>query len=160
MMVVKVGIADMKVASKESIIRTSGLGSCVGITLYDSSSKIGGMVHIMLPESPSNKKHFKRAKYADTGIIDLIEEMENMGCNRTKLVSKIAGGAHMFKFSGGSELLKIGERNTQAVEQVLSDLKIKITTKDVGGDYGRTIDLYCDSGKLTIKTINQGVKEV
>ncbi|ACB85004.1 chemotaxis protein CheD [Natranaerobius thermophilus] len=160
MTIVKVGIADMKVASKESIIRTSGLGSCVGITLYDGSLKIGGMVHIMLPESPTNKSQFKRTKYADTGIVDLLTEMENMGCKRRNLVSKMAGGAHMFKFSGGSELLKIGERNAKAVEEVLTDLKVKILAKDVGGDYGRTIDLFCETGKLQIKTINRGVKEV
>ncbi|OWZ84253.1 chemotaxis protein CheD [Natranaerobius trueperi] len=159
MEILKVGIADMRVSTNDSIIRTSGLGSCVGITLYDVTVNVGGMVHIMLPESP-NKRTFKRAKYADTGIIDLIEEIEKKGGKKRKLVSKIAGGAQMFKFSGGSELLKIGERNIKAVKTILNDLNIELLAEDVGGNYGRTIDLYCNTGRLLIKTVNQGVKEV
>ncbi len=158
--IVKVGIADLKVGSNGSIIRTSGLGSCIGITLYDRSLRMGGMVHIMLPESPNNKKHFKRAKYADTGIADLIAEMEKKGCRKNNLVCKIAGGAQMFQFSGGNELLKIGHRNTEAVLRIIDDLNITLAAKDVGGNYGRTIDLFCEDGKLLIKTVNKYVKEV
>ncbi len=161
MKIVKVGIADWKVASNGHIIRTSGLGSCVGVTLYDSKRKTGGMAHIMLPESPSGKKHYKRAKYADTGIYDMVVELETkMSCSRNNLIAKIAGGAQMFEFSGGSEMLKIGHRNAMAVEEILKDYGIRIAAKDVGGNYGRTIDLFCETGKLVIKSVKRETKEV
>lgn len=161
MEVIKVGIADSKVASNSEILRTAGLGSCVGVTLYDRSKKVGGMVHIMLPESPENKE-FKKAKYADTGIAELIEIMEKKGANKSKLEAKMAGGAQMFSFQGKekSELLKIGERNAKACEDVLKKENIRIVAKDTGGTQGRTIELYCKTGKLLIKTIKEGVKEV
>ncbi len=161
MAVVKVGIADSKVASGSEVIRTAGLGSCVGVTLYDESTKIGGMVHVMLPESPKNKPGFKKAKYADTGIIELIEMMVEKGCKKKKLVAKMAGGAQMFSFSGKeSELLKVGTRNAKACKEILEKENIKILANDTGGNHGRTIELYCETGKLMIKTVQEGVKEV
>ncbi|UMZ73387.1 chemotaxis protein CheD [Natranaerofaba carboxydovora] len=161
MAVIKIGIADLNVASGSDVLRTAGLGSCVGVTLYDESTKIGGMVHVMLPESPKNKSGYKKAKYADTGIPELISKMEEKGCNKSKLVAKIAGGAQMFSFSGEeSKLLKIGERNAKACRDILGAHKIKILADDTGGSYGRTIELYCETGKLMIKTVKEGVQEV
>lgn len=157
---VKVGIAELKTAFAPVRIITTGLGSCVGICLWDPILKIGGMVHIMLPDSTQVRTALNKAKYADSGIDMLIEHMCKCGANKDRLVAKIAGGAQMFEFPGQSNILRIGERNVTVVKTILEARKIKILAEDTGGNYGRTIEFYTESGQLFVKTINKGVKVI
>ncbi|MGB7606550.1 MAG: chemotaxis protein CheD [Lutisporaceae bacterium] len=158
---VKVGMADMNCTKNPGILTTLGLGSCVGICLYDTSTKISGMVHIMLPSSLQIKNNSNPAKFADTGIAKLIDDMIRMGAYKNKIVSKIAGGSQMFNFSdNSSEIMRIGHRNVVATKEILNSLNIPILAEDTGGSYGRTIELYSETGKLLIKTIGFGTKQI
>ena len=155
--VIVVGMADLKVAKSPDILTTLGLGSCVGVTLYDKTKKIGGMAHCMLP----TYKGFEGqniAKFADSAIIELINQLARMGVARNLLVAKIAGGAHMFGRSQNNDMLKIGERNAAASTAILKQLGIPIIANDTGGTHGRTIELYMDSGQLKIRTVGAGEK--
>ncbi len=157
---VKVGMADLKVVSHPDALTTLGLGSCVGICLYDSTTKVTGMAHIMLPSSKAIRKNENTAKFADTAIVELIAQMEKLGAKRSRFIAKIAGGAQMFSFTSQNETMKIGERNAEAVREILKDLGIPIKADDTGGNFGRTIEFFSDNGKLIIKTAGKGVKEV
>lgn len=157
---IKVGMADLNTACCPGILTTLGLGSCVGICLYDSSTKISGMVHIMLPNSAQIKNNSNIAKFADTGIVKLIEDMVKLGAKRSKLVSKIAGGSQMFNFNDASDIMRIGARNVTATKEILKSLNIPIIAEDTGGNYGRTIELYSETGILLIKTIGYGMKQI
>jgi len=152
---IRVRMADLKVGKESDVLITSGLGSCVGLTLYDSISKIGGMAHVMLPEFPSNRKQGKPEKYADTAIDILIEELKKAGANIRNLEAKMAGGAQMFNFSTSNDRIRIGARNIEAVETILKKKRIKIIGAEVGENYGRTMELYNDTGKVIIKTVKQ-----
>ena len=96
---VKVGMADLKVAKSPDVLVTLGLGSCIGLVLYDPVTKIGGMVHYMLPDSTKLKNNTNIAKFGDTGTAELLRQMLAAGANRRRLVAKIAGGACMFEVS-------------------------------------------------------------
>lgn len=157
---IKVGMADLKVATAPMVLTTLGLGSCVGITLYDPVKKLGGLAHIMLPDSSQIKNNQNLAKFADTGLKELIEEIEKEGGNRHRLVAKIAGGAQMFNFPNTDESMRIGVRNTLAVKALLENYKIPLMAEETGENYGRTIELHTETGKLVVKTIGHGIKEV
>jgi len=152
-----VGIADLKIGRETDTVTTLGLGSCVGITMHDPIRKIGGLVHIMLPESSGHSDH-NRNKFADTGIKDLADKLVQAGARRTSLVAKIAGGAHMFSGTGTQDFLKIGERNVLVSISTLRELKLPIVGNDTGGKHGRTIELNNETGKLKIKTVGFGEK--
>lgn len=156
--VIKVGIADLKLCRTPDKITTIGLGSCVGIILYNTSGGLCGMVHIMLPSSKEIKNNANRAKFADTGIEDLILALEEKGVKRQSLLAKIAGGATMFHFTGNSDMGSIGERNVKAVKEVLGAYHIQITSEDVGADYGRTIIFNPASKELLIKSAGKADK--
>jgi len=156
----KVGMADLKVVKHPGSLTTLGLGSCIGICLYDPSTKTIGMAHIMLPSSKTIKNNQNVAKFADTAIVKLIADMKSTGANTRRLVSKIAGGSQMFKFSSGNDMMKIGQRNAEAVRAILKENNIPILADDTGGNFGRTIEFYSETGILMIKTIGHGVKEV
>lgn len=160
MALIIVGMADMKLGRPPDTVTTLGLGSCIGVTLFESSKKMGGMVHIMLPYS-NGAVNENRAKFADTGIVDLVNALIRSGASRAKLVAKMAGGAHMFgNPSGKNSILNVGDRNYDACLKVLSHLRIPIAASDTGGSHGRTIELNCETGMLRIKTIGYGEKTI
>ncbi|OPZ86261.1 MAG: Chemoreceptor glutamine deamidase CheD [Firmicutes bacterium ADurb.Bin419] len=157
---IKVGMADLQAARHPAVLTTLGLGSCVGIALYDRSTLVIGLAHAMLPDSTQAKNVSNTAKFVDSAIIALIDEMVKLGANKSKIVAKLAGGAQMFSFSQSSDLLRIGLRNVLAAKERLEYLGIPILSEDTGGNYGRTIELMSTNGALLIKTIGYGVKEI
>ena len=155
---IKVGMADLNTCASPDSITTLGLGSCIGVVLYDPRKKICGMVHVMLPDSSAIKKNDNLAKFADTGIKQLIEQLEQKGVSRMSLSAKIAGGAQMFAFNTANEMLKVGLRNAEAVRKVLASYRIRIISEDCGENYGRTIEFYPETSELHIKAIGKPVK--
>lgn len=155
---IKVGMADMNVCTPPNAITTLGLGSCVGVVLYDPKTKISGMVHVMLPDSTIIKNNENPAKFADTGIRDLVDRLCRMGTMRSSLVAKIAGGAQMFAFNTDNDMLKVGQRNVEATKKILTQYGIKIIAEDTGDHYGRTIEFYPETGELYIKAIGKTLK--
>lgn len=157
---IKVGMADMNLCSAPDAITTLGLGSCVGIVLYDAAKKICGMVHVMLPDSTQIRNNQNRAKFADTGIEALLEELLKLGANRRCITAKIAGGAQMFAFSTNNDMLRVGERNVEATKRKLAQLGIPILAEDTGLTYGRTIEFYPENGSLVVKAVGKAVKTI
>jgi chemotaxis protein CheD len=133
--VIKVGMADLAVCKAPQKLMTAGLGSCVGVCIYDPRTKVGGLAHIMLPNSDQVKVVHNKAKYADTGIELLLEKMQELGAIKNRMQAKIAGGAQMF---GNSTMMRIGERNTEEVIKILQTLKIPVLANETGGNFGRT----------------------
>ena len=158
--VIKVGMADLKIAKEPDILTTLGLGSCVGIALYDPITKIGGLAHIMLPDSTQIKNNENKAKFADTALDVLLQEMQGVGARKNRLIAKIAGGAHMFEFKNMNDIMCIGTRNVAAVLYVLEQRNIPVIAQDTGENYGRTIELDTRNGILRVKTIGHGIREI
>ena len=159
--VVKVGIAQMDVVKVPRTIRTSGLGSCVGVVIYDESKKIAGMVHVMLPDSSLNRTNaINVAKIADTGILTLVDILKREGVQSYKMKAKIAGGAQMFQFTSDKDSMRIGPRNVEAVKAQLKKLNIPIISEDTGGNSGRTIEFSPETNILNVRTVNKGVSEI
>ncbi len=158
--VIKVGMADLKVAKAPDILTTIGLGSCIGIALYDSTTKIGGLAHIMLPDSTKIKNNTNIAKFADTGINELVDQMVKAGANKTRLVAKIAGGAKMFEVAGGTSISNVGDNNAAASRDVLAKLRIPLKAEDTGLNYGRTVELDCSTGEYIIKSVGKPQKTI
>lgn len=156
----KVGMADLQASIHPCVLTTLGLGSCVGIALYDHITKVSGLAHIMLPSSLQAKNNSNIAKFADTAIVQLLNDMVKLGARRDNIVAKLAGGAQMFAFNQSSDVTRIGIRNTASAKEKLHELRIPIISEDTGGNYGRTIELYSSDGKLMVKTIGHGVKHI
>jgi chemotaxis protein CheD len=157
--IVKVGIADMNIIQSPSLIRTSGLGSCVGVVVYDEKKALAGLAHVMLPDSSlARSGQFNIAKFADTAVKEMVNKLLKQGARSSLLKAKMAGGAQMFQFSSGSDMMRIGPRNVEAVRKELADLRIRIISEDVGGNSGRTIEFNPQTCMLHIRTVNKGTK--
>lgn len=158
--VIKVGMADLKTAKAPDTLTTLGLGSCIGIALWDPTTKIGGLAHIMLPDSTKIRNNSNIAKFADTGIVELVRQMEALGVPRRRMVAKIAGGAKMFEVSGTTSVGNIGEKNAIASKKTLQELGIPILAEDTGLNYGRTVELDCSNGDYIIKAVGKSAKKI
>ena len=152
---IKVGMADLNVCVSPDRITTLGLGSCVGIALRDPVTKIGGLAHIMLPDSTTIRNNSNIPKFADTGIEELVKQVTRKGANRSRLVAKIAGGAQMFGFGSNSEMVRVGERNVQATKKKLAEMKIPILAEDTGKNFGRTVIFYPETGEYHIRAVGK-----
>ena len=157
---IKVGMADLKVGRAPDTLTTLGLGSCIGLTLYDPVSKIGGLVHYMLPDSTKLKNNTNIAKFGDTGIRELLKQVLASGANQRRLVAKIAGGACMFEMSGLSSVGNVGARNAEAAKEILKELKIPLVAEDTGLNYGRTVELKCETGEYVIKAVGKQIRVI
>ncbi len=159
-MEVRVGIADMNITHNPGKLVTIGLGSCIGISLYDKRTGVAGLAHIMLPESDGFSNISNPLKFADLAIPLLIERMVTEGASKNNLVAKIAGGASMFNFVDKSVNLDIGERNGKSVIKALEREGIPLASMDIGGNKGRTMIVDAFDGKVSVRIIGLGTKEI
>lgn len=153
--IIKVGMADLKVCIAPDALTTLGLGSCIGIAIRDPITKIGGLAHIMLPDSTQIKNNTNLYKFADTGIDELVRLLIQKGASKQRLVAKIAGGAQMFAFQNKSDLVRVGERNAEACKDKLKQLNIPLLAQDTGLNYGRTVVFFPDTGNYVIKAVGK-----
>ena len=156
---IKVGIGDMKFTRGGGTIITYALGSCIGITFYDPAIKLGGLLHIMLPNrsDPNDPKIYK---YADSGIREMVRKLSAFGMVKSRTVVKIAGGAKMFDIKGNTDFGNIGQRNAAMVKKILMEERMRITSEDAGGAYARTMLLNVDNGDVVIRTVGRPEKHL
>ncbi|MER2294904.1 MAG: chemotaxis protein CheD [Desemzia incerta] len=150
----KVRISDYKIATPPDSLITIALGSCVGIAVYDPKTKVGGLSHIMLPDSKLFKPPYKVEKFADLAIPQMVKEIKQLA-RTEKLVAKIAGGASMFQFSSQSDGESIGDRNIKAVIDCLNELNIPLLGQQTGGNTGRTMMVDLEEFKVTVRSANR-----
>lgn len=159
-MEIKVGMADLNVCASPDSITTLGLGSCVGVVLWDPVAKVCGMVHVMLPDSSAITNNSNLAKFADTGIDECLRQVLLQGAKKERLVSKIAGGAQMFSINTSNTMLRIGDRNVEACIEKLKKLGIPLMAQDTGDSYGRTVIFYPETGEYVIRAIGKPQKSI
>ncbi len=156
---VAVGLGEIKISHNPAdILVAYGLGSCVGVGLYDPGVRTAGLLHAVLPERVNTAE--RSPKYVDTGIVELVRQMEIQGCTRERLTVRLAGGAHMLTTNRFRQALNIGERNVAAALVTLEKLGLQVSAQDVGGNLGRTVRLYVATGRLTVRTLGCPEREL
>jgi chemotaxis protein CheD len=154
-----VGLGEMKVTNMPTVLSCIGIGSCIAVCVYDTVFKIGGMAHIVLPLH-DGRPGIALTKYANTGIPLLIQEMLRQGGIRNRFNIKLAGGAQMSLAPGLKNTFKTGERNLEEVKAALSREGLVIAATDVGGAKGRTVKMFVDTGRVTVRTAGGEEREL
>lgn len=150
---VAVGIGELYVTNDEAaVLAAYGLGSCVGVSIYDPVARVGGLAHIMLPTSREAAFESASTKFADVAIPILVERSVKLGAAPHRIICKIAGGAQLIA-PGHLNGFRIGERNVEAVREALRQHRIEPRAADVGGSQGRTMRLFVDSGRVLVRTV-------
>lgn len=155
---VLIGLGELSVTADEAVVLAClGLGSCVAVCVYDPSSGVGGMAHVVLPASDGRAPS---AKYADHAIPMLLDRMVELGASRSRLRVKLVGAAQMSMALGLSDLFKIGQKNLEAVKGALAREGIRVVAEETGGNHGRTAKLYVDSGRVTVTAASRATVEL
>ena len=154
------GLGDMEVTRDPSVTLVClGLGSCVAVCVYDPMAKVGGMAHIVLPQS-NGREDTSSAKYVDTGVPRLLAEMTKRGASLSRLIVKIVGGAQMSSAPGLNSIFNIGEKNLEATKSILAAHGISVAAADTGGSRGRTARLSVATGNLAVTRAGGIAKEL
>lgn len=147
----RIGIAEMAVSDEpDETLVTYSLGSCIGLSLYDSNLGLAGMIHCMMPlASESNRDALKNpCLFVDTGVVHLLSEMFKLGARSEHMAAKVAGAASNMD---EGRLFRIGDRNYAVLRRVLWKNDILIAGEDIGGDEARTLALEVSSGRTFVK---------
>ena len=142
---------SLKVSPKANILFQAHLGTCVGVALYDKRAKVGGMIHILLPETPTKTPPEYPEKYASTGIPILLDALYELGASRETLTAAIAGGALTGPLSHLDINLDIGGRSTEIALNILKKEGIPIEKSETGGFFTCTLELNLSNGAASIK---------
>ncbi|MCU0597080.1 MAG: chemotaxis protein CheD [Desulfobacterota bacterium] len=155
-----VGVGDMKVSDKaDAILVTYSLGSCLGVCIYDSVSRVGGLLHYMLPESSIDEAKARQAPFmfGDTGIPLLFKETYRLGAVKNRLRVIVAGGAGILDQKG---FFNIGKRNYALLRKLFWKNNVMIDFEDVGGNVNRTLKLEVANGATWLKTSSNGIRRI
>lgn len=155
-----VNMGDYKTSRGEKKLMTKDLGSCVGVAVRDPRTGVGGLLHVMLPQHREGDGEFVAAKYADTGLDEMVRILVRQGAEREHLVAKIAGAAHMIKSFQIPESQDISSRNLQAVQRKLEELRIPVLAADVGEHWPRTVVFEPGNGMFRIYTPGKAEKTI
>jgi chemotaxis protein CheD len=155
-----VGMGEFHVLrSTNTVLSCIGLGSCIAVCAYDGITKVGGIVHIVLPKY-DGKDNNSLAKYADTAIPLLFKEITIQGGIKSYLTVKLVGGAQMSIAPGINNSFRTGEKNLVEVIASLGRERIPIAAADTGGTKGRTVKMYMETGRVTVRTIGGSEREI
>jgi len=146
----RVSIAQARIERAPILLKASGLGSCIAVSLYDPESRIGGLGHMLLPCRPEKNPLGSEGKYVDAGIYQMVDELVRAGANREALVAKITGGANMFETAYQTLINSIGARNAKSARETLATLGIPLLGEEVGGNRGRTVEFDLASGNMMV----------
>ncbi|HEY4248724.1 MAG TPA: chemotaxis protein CheD [Lacunisphaera sp.] len=147
-----IGVGDMAVSNNPQVIlSTYALGSCIGVIAYDSVSKVGGILHFMLPDSgiSPDKAAKQPAMFGNTGMPMFFKALMGMKADPRRLRIFVAGGAGML---AGQDPFKIGERNSAVTFEFLSKHGLSLTHREIGGSINRTVHLEINTGSTNLKT--------
>ncbi|MFI5208140.1 MAG: chemotaxis protein CheD [Gemmatimonadales bacterium] len=155
-----VKVADWAVEKGEAVIATYGLGSCVACVLHDPVAGVGGLAHVLLPSPTLARDRSNPAKFPETAVPLLVEEMVKLGAAPERLRARLVGGASMFARVGSAGIALMGDRNVAATREALKAARIPIVGEDTGLDYGRSVILHLPDGNLDIRSVLHGSREL
>ncbi len=147
-----IGISELRVSkNSDETLRTFSLGSCLGVTIYDPTTGVGGMIHCFLPLSKTNveKSRITPAMFVDTGIPLLFKRAYNLGAKREKLIIKAAGCSDLID---KNEVFMVGQRNYAVLKKLLWKNKLFLSSESVGGSIPRTMVLVLNTGQTFIRS--------
>jgi chemotaxis protein CheD len=137
--------------NSQVILSTYALGSCIGLIAYDPAVKVGGILHLMLPESTISPEKAARqpAMFADTGLPLFFRQLIGVKADKSRLRLFVAGGASVI---AGTDPFRIGERNARYTQDFLAQQGLTAVRLEIGGTINRTVHLELSTGKVTMKT--------
>lgn len=154
---IKVGMGDIAISRAPDVLSIIGLGSCVGVAFYYPKDRIGGLAHVMLPDSTRSRNTTSREKFADTGLAIMLDRIKKYGAEPMWMTARLIGGASMFKTASGisgtpgTSMFNIGENNVNACREFLKKERIKVTGEEVMGSTGRTMRFDLNTGKIFVR---------
>ncbi len=158
---ISLGLGELAVSQDpEDVLVAYGLGSCLGISMVDSSAHVAGLLHAVLPEGLNGEDATSHGKYVNSGIENLLAAMTKAGALQNRIVIRVVGGANMLIAPGLTSSFDIGTRNVEKARSTFLRLKLKVLVEEVGGHTGRTVRVYVADGRVTVRVVGEKEHEI
>ncbi len=157
-----VGIGDLVVTSDPDVVLVAhGLGSCVAVIGHCRKPLVGGMLHVMLPNSSDHQDQSNLTRYADTGIAELVARLKAAGADPRRAAFKLVGGAAVLSVAKGhGGRFRVGSRNAEASQAMLRELGLRVQAEDLGGKRGRTVEFAVGAGRVMVRKLGEATTEL
>jgi chemotaxis protein CheD len=153
-----VNIGEMALSNQEGdMLIAPNLGSCVGVAAYDPQTKVGALIHCLLPLSKSNPERAAREPYVfvDTGVVLMFNRLIEQGADRARLQIAVAGGSNI---NDANNVFEIGKKNYTILRKILWKNNFLIKAEHVGESCSRTFSLAIGSGEAWVKVNNEKIQ--
>lgn len=158
---IAVGLGDVCVTDKSTqSLASYGLGSCIGVCIYDPLVKVGGMAHVVLPVSNPDATGPPSNKYADVAVPALLKQVLQLGASKSRLIVKLVGGAKMIQAAGFDDTIEMGVRNLDMVKKTLAANGLRIAASETGGHQGRSVWLHMDPCRVMVRVAGGEPREM
>lgn len=149
-------LGDWHVTDEATAVLTClGLGSCVAFAAYDPVRKVGGMAHMVLPDSTARGRPTAEARFVDCAIPMVVGRMEELGAKPSRLQVHLVGGAQVLRTGQALSAMNIGAQNARAAAAVVQQLGLAVQTRALGGVHGRTVRLHMETGAIEITSVDR-----
>ena len=150
---IAVGLGELAISARpESVLAAFGLGSCVALIAFDSTRKIGGLLHALLPMHRNGDRN--PTKFVDTVMIEMLAQLSALGVRPKQLDWWIVGGAQMLTAPGLSDRFNIGAQNIAMAQAAVERHQLRLVGQDTGGYQGRTVRLFVADGSVVVRYVN------
>ncbi|MBC8490483.1 MAG: chemotaxis protein CheD [Bacteroidetes bacterium] len=149
-----VATGQLATGSKNGMISTSPLGSCVAVIAYDIASKIGGIAHVMLPSKSSTEDKAEENKYAENAIENLLDELKKSGSNKANIEICLVGGANVLRKENDT----IANNLILSVFEITEQKKLTVKETSLGGYERRSATLNLSSGLVSF-TVGDSIEK-
>ncbi|MFO7981856.1 MAG: chemotaxis protein CheD [Desulfuromonadales bacterium] len=149
----RIAISEWVVAQAPDTLICYGLGSCLGIAVYDRANRSGGLAHTLLPSPPQKDTIRRPGRFVSSAIALIRNELIDRGSLAENLAAKIVGGANMFERFNQTVGTGVGMRNIAAARMTLETLDIPLLGEDVGANFGRSMEFDLATGEIRVRTV-------
>ena len=135
---------QVKVGRRNSILKSSAIGSCIVIAAYNSNKTVGALAHVMLPGNAPGEGDLQKTSYAADAIDEMLNRMAHLGVDNDEIEVCLVGGGNVLKRKNET----ICQDNVNSVIEFLQKKGIKIKAKALGGTSRRRISFDIERGSI------------
>ncbi|WP_373376060.1 chemoreceptor glutamine deamidase CheD [Cupriavidus nantongensis] len=140
--------------TRDDVVLTTVLGSCVAACIRDEVAGVGGMNHFMLPDDDGSADRMLSAsmRYGSYALEVLINELLKMGARRERLEAKVFGGGAVL---ANMTTLNIGDRNADFVLRYLKAEEVRVAAQDLRGPHARRVSYFPIGGLALVRRLTR-----
>ena len=142
--IIAVYTGEIKASKKDTILKSSAIGSCVVIAAYDAANKVGALAHVMVPGTSPKARTSQKTRYAADAIEEMISKMLSLGVKKDDIQVCLVGAGNVLQREDDT----ICQEIIDSVIELLNKQNIEIKARAIGGTERKSVSLDVEKGTV------------